>query len=600
MQRSVRSNYRIIQQEHCQRVLLSIVFFVVLTLVLICRLFQLQIIAGQSMFNKSLDNQFTFATLQPQRGKILDRHGVVIAKNTPFFHLDLTITSKSNAMHALTEVKKIFKLPTQQYQALERKIQNSKKLATVRLMKNLTEEQRQLVYSENLHLSDLQITPEFIRSYPCGSACASVTGYVLAQKLPKDERSINPNILATYVGANGVEKIHNDKLSGQSGVVQLQRDAKGNILKSISDIPASNGADITLTIDSRLQKIIEEKMDRRKGAVIVSNPKNGEVLALFSGPSYDPNVFLDPSRNETLNDYLKSSERPLFNRALTGQFPPASTVKPFLALYALDQELIDTKFSIYDTGSFRYKDTSNVYRNWNRAGHGHVDARKAIIVSNDTFFYHLSLKIGIDQMSELYAQYGFGASTGIDLPAEKSGLLPTREWKKSQGKTWLIGDTIITGIGQGSLLVTPAQMAFATNILATKGKTQHLHVLQATQMPGMMKPTPAETRPLTSKLTFKNWNYIIAAMQKVIKFGTGRRFGNTDIPLAAKTGTAQLVRNSGREHKVKALSDHSWFIGFSNDAKHDFSITVLIENQNDAILVARDITDAYFALLKKS
>lgn len=594
MQRSVRSNYRIIQQDHNKRVICSIAFFIVLTLVLVFRLFQLQVIAGQSMFNKSLDNQFTFATLQPQRGKILDRNGVVIAKNTPFFHLDLTVTGKKNAIKSLQQVQHAFHLDQATYDQLLEKIHRSKKNSTIRLIKNLSEEQRQLVYRENLHLLDLQVTPEFIRAYPCGSACASVTGYVLAQKLAKDERSINPNILATYVGANGVEKTYNEALSGQSGVVQLQRDAKGNILKSMSDIPASNGADITLTIDSRLQKIIEEKMDSRKGAVIVSNPKNGEILALYSGPSYDPNVFLDPQKNDLLNHYLTAPQRPLFNRALTGQFPPASTVKPFLALFALDKALIDTNFRIYDTGSFRYKDTSNVYRNWNRAGHGNVDTRRAIIVSNDTFFYHLALKIGIDQMSDLYGQYGFGQSTKIDLPAEKNGLLPSRAWKKSQGSTWLIGDTIITGIGQGALLVTPIQMAFATNILATKGQTNYPHVVQSIQHPGMTAPHPVHPEKISSDLSFKNWDYIVAAMQKVIKFGTGRRFGSTDIPLAAKTGTAQLVRNSGREHKVKSLSDHSWFIGFSNDHKHDFAITVLIENQNDAILVARDITNAYF------
>jgi penicillin-binding protein 2 len=594
MQRSVRSNYRIIQQDHNKRVLFSILFFVALTLVLVLRLFQLQVISGQSMFNKSLDNQFTFATLQPQRGKILDRNGVIIAKNTPFFHLDLTISSKKSAIKSMQKVQQVFNLDHDTYDKLLEKINQSKKQATIRLMKNLTEQQRQLVYSENLHLLDVQVTPEFIRSYPCGSACATVTGYVLAQKLAKDEKSINPNILATYVGANGVEKTYNDSLSGQSGVVQLQRDAKGNILKSMSDIPANNGADITLTIDSRLQKIIEEKMENRKGAVIVSNPKNGEILALYSGPSYDPNVFLDPQQSDLLQDYLTSSERPLFNRALTGQFPPASTVKPFLALHALDTSLIDTNFRIYDTGSFRYKDTSNVYRNWNRSGHGYVDTRKAIIVSNDTFFYHLSLKIGIDQMSDLYGQYGFGQSTKIDLPAEKTGLLPSRQWKKSHGGTWLIGDTIITGIGQGSLLVTPIQMAFATNILATKGNTHYPHVVQSIHYPGMTASQPITPEKLATKLTFKHWNYIVSAMQKVIKFGTGRRFGSTDIPLAAKTGTAQLVRNSGKEHKVKSLSDHSWFIGFSNDHKYDFAITVLIENQNDAILVARDITNAYF------
>lgn len=593
----VRNNYRVLQLDHGKRIFWTIVFFIGLTLLLVYRLFQLQIVFGQSMYNKSLDNQYTFASLQPQRGQILDRNGVILAKNIPQFHLDIAVESHKKTQQTLDELYQILQLDEQTYARAQQAISKSHKHNYARIISRLSQRQLNLIYSKNLHLHPIRITPEFIRFYPKSHLSSSVTGYVLSKKIAKDKKSNNPNILATYSGAAGVEKNYNQVLSGSSGVAQLQRDAKGAILKNVANIPAQNGADIVLTIDTKLQEIIHKKMHGKHGAVIVSNPSNGEILGLYSAPSYNPNVFLDPSLSSQLNDYFQSPEKPLFNRALSGQFPPASTVKPFLALYALDDKIIDKKFSIYDTGFFQYKNTANIYRNWYRSGHGHVDTKKAIIVSNDTFFYHLALKTGIDRMSSVYSAYGFGKLTGIDLPGEKKGLLPTRQWKKQQGASWLIGDTIITGIGQGSLLVTPIQMANATNILATCGKAPQLHVVQSIRHGEKSVEQPEYAAAHSSLLSFKHWQYVTSAMQKVVKYGTGRRFGHHNIPIAAKTGTAQLVKNSGSAHKIKSLSDHSWFIGFVVKDKPDFSITVLVENENSAITVAREIVNDYFDIL---
>ena len=481
MANSVQHNYRIQQYDHFNRVVMSIVFFVCLTLVLVYQLFSLQIVAGRRLYNRSLDNQFTFASLQSQRGHIYDRNGVVLAKNIPVFHLDVQVNARAAAYASLSKAQEKLQLSSDYLAKVHKAIERARPQDTIRIINHLTQDQLQLVYNENLHLAPLKVTPEFVRSYPCGEACATVTGYVLAHKIEKDQKSNNPNILASYSGADGVEKSYDDILSGQSGVVQLQRNAKGNILQTVSNIPALNGADIVLTIDSKLQKIIADRMQGRRGAVVINNPSNGEILGLYSAPSYDPNAFLNRSQSSMLTHYLTSEDKPLFNRALSGQFPPASTVKPFLALHALETKTINKNFRIHDTGSFRYKDTSNVYRNWNRSGHGDVNTRKAIIVSNDTFFYHLSLKLGIDHMSDIYASYGFGSPTGIDLPGDKLGLLPTRAWKKSLGKSWLIGDTIITGIGQGSLLVTPIQLAFANAVLAAQGKAYTPHVVKSIQ-----------------------------------------------------------------------------------------------------------------------
>lgn len=594
---SVRNNYRVLQLDHSKRIFWTIIFFIGLTLLLVYRLFQLQIVSGQSMYNKSLDNQYTFASLQPQRGQILDRNGVILAKNIPQFHLDIIVESQKKSQKTLDDLHRILQLDEHTYARAQQSISKTQKHSYVRVISRLSQSQLNLIYSKNLHLHPLRITPEFIRFYPKSQLSSSVTGYVLSKKIAKDKKSNNPNILATYSGADGIEKNYDQVLSGSSGVAQLQRDAKGAILKTVSNIPAQNGADIVLTIDTKLQEIIHRKMQGKRGAVIITNPSNGEILGFYSAPSYNPNAFLDPGLSAQLKDYFQSAEKPLFNRVLAGQFPPASTVKPFLALYALDDKIIDKKFSIYDTGSFQYKKTANIYRNWNRQGHGHVDTKRAIIVSNDTFFYQLALKTGIDRMSSVYSAYGFGKLTGIDLPGEKKGLLPTRLWKKQQGASWLIGDTIITGIGQGSLLVTPLQMAYATNVLATRGHAPTLHVVQSIKHADQLTEQPKYSAAPSSALSFKHWDYVVSAMQKVVQYGTGRQFGHHNVPIAAKTGTAQLVKNSGRAHKIKSLSDHSWFIGFVVKDKPDFSITVLVENENDAIIVAREIVNDYFDTL---
>ena len=595
MKSEENNTYRVRVYQHATRILITLLFFGFLIAILIFRLIQLQIIYGQSLYNKSLDNQYTFANLQAQRGLILDRNGHVLANNKPKFHLELSTQNKRDTMQALQTLIDSLHIPNEHLEKIKDKINNNKKTETIRILKDLKQEELHTIYKNSLHIMPFKVVPEFNRHYPHGDCCSAVTGYVLAKKTAKDKKSSNPNILATHSGAEGIEKYYDKILSGKSGVAQLQRDAKGNILQSISDIPAQNGADLTLTIDLKLQEIIKNKMQNKRGAVIVSNPSNGEILGLFSAPSYDPNAFLDPNMSTELEYYLKSSKKPLFNRVISGQFPPASTVKPFLALYALDHAIIDRKFSIYDPGYFRYKNTENIYRNWNRGGHGRVDTHKAIVVSNDTFFYHLAIMTGIDTMRDIYASYGFGNKTGIDLSGEKSGLVPDRSWKKKRGQSWLIGDTIITGIGQGSMLTTPIQMAQAINIFANQGENIQLHLVksikQTDNQPMITQPSKSTKYRSADQ---RNWGFVTSAMQKVIKLGTGKRFGHHDLPFAAKTGTAQLIKDSWRLNKAKHLSDHSWFIGFLVKDPSDFSITVLIENENDAILVAKEIIEDYF------
>lgn len=595
MSSQLQKNYRFHQYVYTIRARYSLLFFFCLTVILIARLMQLQILSGQSLYHKSLNNQYTFASLQPQRGRILDRNGVVLAKNIPHFHLDLLITSKQTAKDTLEFIIKKLDLDLDQAKLIE-KIDAAKSNTSIRIISHLSQEKIQTLYLENLHHHSIRIVPEFIRHYPHRETCGSVTGYVLARKAEKDDKSDNPNILADYTGADGIEKQYNDVLSGKPGLLQLQRDAKGNILDKISSIPPQNGQDITLTIDNSLQKKIAHAMQGKKGAVVVSNPSNGEILALYSAPSYDPNAFLDPALKPKLTQYLSSPEKPLFNRALSGQFPPASTVKPFLALHALDDHIIDQHFSIYDTGSFQYKNTSNVYRNWYRQGHGTVDTHKAIVVSNDTFFYHLSLMMGIDKMSAIYRSYGFGTSTQIDLPGEKLGLLPSREWKKSKGESWLIGDTIITGIGQGALLTTPLQLSFATSIFATQGNTYYPHLLKHISNGTTKTPFVPLFYPASPHYRAENWRYVVTAMKKVVEYGTGKRFGKLPVSFAAKTGTAQLVKNSGHSYHIKSLADHSWLVGFTVEKSPSLAITVLVENDNSAILVAKDILSMYYAV----
>lgn len=592
----LQQSYQIQSHNHNRRLFLAWVFFLFLACILLARLFSLQCIHGGEMYRRGQDNQLTLATLPPHRGKIYDRNHKIIAENHAVFHLDIKLMQSSNIDETLDILVDMLPRTQKSRSIFKEKMKNSRKNSTIRYCEQLSEQERDILSLVLYKHPELQIVPEFRRYYPCGSACAPVSGYVKPH-LAHSKRKIKPGqvYIPTYQGINGIEQYYQKSLHGKKGLQQLHRNAQGKVIFEDITLPALHGDDLVLTIDVRLQKMIAQRMGKLRGSAVMINPKNGEILALYSSPSYDPNIFLEP--DAALQTLFNDPDKPLFNRAIAGLFPPASTIKPFLVLDALQSRIISPQYKIFDPGFFRYGDTEWVYHNWLKTGHGQVNPYKAILISNDTFFYHLSLLLGIDRISDMLSHWGFGTKTAIDIPGEKAGLLPTREWKENTGQSWLVGDTIITGIGQGATLSTPLQIAQATAVLSNKGKGFQPHILQAYEHPSG-QPETIDSQPLPPvKVDQTYWSYVVDAMSKVTSEGTGKRFGVFAWPVAAKTGTAQVARHSGKDKKyAKKLQDHSIFTLFTPTTNPEVVLVVLLENNHNAILIARGIMDDFLSL----
>ena len=599
MRTLLQQSYRIQTFNHSRRLFFAWLFLLFLYLALILRLVDLQCIHGGEMYRRGQDNQLSLASLSPQRGKIYDRNHRIIAENRAVFHLDINIQKNLALDDILLDVSnRIPRSDDYSKQALV-KARETKNNRRIRLYDHLTSSE---IDQATFLLQDhpaLELTTEFSRYYPCGSACASVTGYVKTEKNTTHKKTRHQTaFIPMYHGVNGIERQYQEALQGKKGLQQYHRNAQGKMIFEDITLPALHGDDLVLSIDLRLQEMIAKRMGKLRGSVVMINPKNGEILALHSSPSYDPNLFLSPESAFKL--LFKDPDQPLFNRAIAGLFPPASTIKPFLVVEALQSRKITTNYQIFDPGFYRYGNSDWVYHNWWKAGHKDVNPRKAIILSNDTFFYHLSVLLGIDQISDMLSHWGFGNKTFIDIPGENIGLIPSREWKENRGETWLVGDTIITGIGQGAMLATPLQIVHALSTLANQGKGFTPHVLVSQEHPSgkVDHHVPQPLPPV--KLDPKLWNYVVEAMGEVTTSGTGRRFGAFSWPVAAKTGTAQVARHSGKDKKyAKKLQDHTMFALFTPTKNPEVALIVLLEHNRNATLLARGIMDDYLSLKKK-
>lgn len=556
-------------------------FFVVIT-----RLWQLQITEYESWKRLSDKNQFKNANVAPTRGHILDRNHKPLAVNRPQINLT-TLYTHTHALQKLQQaLSDILHIQTPK---IATKLLKPRARLTV--LTELSQERIEALFQHSDALADAELTTDSVRTYPCGHACAAVLGYT------RNEHDDAAGIQRT-VGVGGVEQNYQELLSGSHGQLRKQRDAKGNLSHAEQMLAPSHGADIVLSVDLRIQRILHKHLKGLKGAVIVSNPHSGEILGLYSAPSFDPNLLVERSDSKALTKLFNDPTSPMLNRVTQGLFPPASTVKPFLSLYALNHNLITPQDVIYDPGFYRYKNTSYTYHNWLRSGHGSVDLHKALVVSNDTYFYELGMKIGIDHISKALNDFQFQTPTYIDLPGEKTGFVPSRQHHNDRGRPWLIGETLISVIGQGENLVTPISLARAINLLATQGRYARLHLLKAIWPHGHTTPTPTpQKKPVavTETIPKAHWQRVHKAMLDVAKKGTGVKFQDFPYSIAAKTGTAQIVRGSNK-HTQKHQKDHSWFMGFTPADSAKLSIVVLIENENTATLYARAIMNELLEL----
>ena len=482
---------------------------------------------------------------------------------------------------------------------------------SVPLRTHLNEEEAARFAVNRYRFPGVEIKSRLFRHYPQGKLGAHLLGYI-ARINDRDLQALEEaGELSNYkgsdhIGKSGLEQYYERNLHGTTGFQQVEIDADGHAVRVLSSTPPIHGDNLILSIDSQLQRIGEEAFGDRRGAMVAINPKNGEVLAFVSQPSFDPNLFVDGIDSESWKALNESLDRPLINRPLRGIYPPGSTFKPFVALAGLEAGKREPPFSISDPGYFTLPGHSHRYRDWKPGGHGQVDIRRAIAVSCDTFFYGLAVELGIEQLASFVSHFGFGKRTGIDIRGEAEGLMPTPEWKWRRWKQrWYPGETVITGIGQGYTLVTILQLAHATATLANNGVAIRPHLVASIQetATGINRPKPIVTMDRIP-LKPEHVEIVKQGMKDVtVPGGTAASIGaGSPYTIAAKTGTAQVIgikqNEKWDESKVaERLRDHALFIAYAPAEDPKIAVAVIVENGSHggsaAGPVARKVMDYY-------
>lgn len=576
----------------------------VCTLILLSRLVYLQIIQHNLYTTLSKQNQVNLIPIEPNRGLIYDRNGVLLAENIPVFSLEITPDRVESLKQTILRLQKIVPISKDDIKSFYKQLRQKRAFEHIPLRLKLTDTEVAKFSVNQYRFPGVAVRARLIRHYPMNEALSHVLGYVGRINERELEKVDTANYSATnFIGKVGIEKFYEDQLHGSVGYEQVETNASGRIVRVLKRTPPIPGKNLYLSIDSGLETAAEEALGDLRGAVVAIQPNTGEVLALVSSPSYNPNLFVRGISTKQYNKLSKSPDQPLYNRAIRGQYPLASTIKPFLALEGLDTRTVTRAYKIFDPGWYKLPRNSHLYRDWKRGGHGWINVTRAIMVSCDTYFYNLANMMGIGKIDNILTRFGFGISTNIDMGEELPGLVPGPAWKKhTKGMNWYTGDTLISGIGQGYMLTTPLQLAVATAALAEHGIRYQPHLLYKSESADGKFTTASKEQRYPVLLKHKwVWNTVINAMQQVItsREGTGYRFGrNTPYTVAAKTGTAQVFSAKFHEHLDEKnlpmnLRDHSLFIAFAPVDNPKIAIAVVVENSSKAANIARKVMDYY-------
>lgn len=606
-------NTRAEHELHHSRLNSLIAIIICLSALLIARLAYLQMAEFKRYETLSLKNQMSIIPIGPPRGIILDRQGVILAENIPVYVLEIIPEHVKNMKDTLIRLRALLpSISDEDIDSFNHACRQNRSFVPIPVKLKLTQEDVATFASHQYQFTGVSIKARLMRYYPLGEVTAHLLGYVGRINVQELQSVDASNYRATnFIGKAGVEKFYEDLLHGQVGYQQVETDVSGRTLRVVNKQNPVSGERLYLTIDMRLQQVAFDAMQDKRGAVVAINTKNGDILAMVSSPAYDPNPFVN---GINAKDYLALStakDRPLYNRAVRGLYPPASTIKPFIALTGLEKGVVDTSFTIYDPGWFKLPGVSHAYRDWKKTGHGMINITRAITVSCDTYFYQLGQKIGISTIDEMLRKFGFGQLTKVDLQEEAPGNVPNAPWKRrAKGVSWYPGDTLITAIGQGFMLASPLQLANATAALSQKGKRFRPHlILKSIQndKEETHQYQPVEETSIELK-NDKHWTIVAEAMHSVITSneGTGYRFGRTaPYSVAAKTGTAQVF--SGHQYEKKRyedipefLRDHSLFIAFAPVEDSEIALAVMVENDFVASNVARKVLDAWFQLKQEN
>ncbi len=589
------------------RLFLSLGFVVLLLFILLLRFFYLQVVRNGYFETMAESNRIYVVPIVPNRGIITDRNGVVLARNYAGYTLEVKPDKIASMDATIAEIGKLVEIKPKDLRRFNKLLSERRSLQTLPLRTRLSDEEVARFAAQRYRFPGVEIKARLFREYPYVEATSHLLGYIgriNQQEIDELEQSDKAtNYLGSdYIGKTGIEQYYEGAMHGMTGFEQVEVDANGRAVRMLSRTSPQSGKNLTLTLDAKLQEIAVQAFGDYRGALIAIDPNNGEVLAYVSKPGYDPNLFIDGIDSESWDELNNSPDVPLNNRALRGQYPMGSTIKPFMALAGLHYNARPAAREISDPGYYTLPGSSHQYHDWKAGGHGRVDLFKSIVVSCDTYYYGLATELGIDHMHDYLEQFGFGKKTGIDLEGEVSGLLPSTEWKmKRYQQVWYPGDTVSAGIGQGYQLVTPVQLAFAVATLANDGVAYRPHLVKEIQ------DTP-KTEPSTVLYDLhvppEHLALVKRAMIEALKPGgtAAGAFMGVQYSVGGKTGTAQVVgMKQGERYDAKKLSeynrDHAWFIAFAPADKPRIALAVLAENGGHggatAAPIARKVMDYY-------
>jgi penicillin-binding protein 2 len=573
----------------------------------VVRLARLQVAQHEHFSVLSQDNRVKVQAVPPTRGLIYDAQGVLLADNHPSFSLEITLEKVEDLEGTIAALSAIIPVDAKDRARFERLRRQRVRFQGVPLRLNLTPEEVARFSIDSHRFPGVDVSAELIRSYPRGELTAHVLGYVGRINTEEMARIDTSDYAGThFIGKGGLEKAHEGLLHGHVGHKQVEVNARGRVLRTLEGKAPVPGRDLHLFLDIGLQEAATAALGDNRGALVAIDPRNGGVLALVSKPSFDPNLFVEGIAQQDYHDLLYSPDKPLFDRAVRGQYPPGSTVKPFVGLAGLASGVVDARKTKYCPGFFQLPGQSHRYRCWRRGGHGSVALEQAVVQSCDVYFYDLAHTLGIERLQGFLGALGFGSRTGIDVAGELGGLVPSREWKeRARKQPWYPGETLIVGIGQGAFLATPLQLAVATATLANRGHFIQPRVARASRVPGSTEEQelPVLTHPVEVGDPH-HWDQVIRAMTEVVEgpTGTAKRIQTTAYRIAGKTGTAQVFTVGQKEtynaaRLDKRMHDHALFIAFAPAEDPRIAVAVIVENGGHggavAAPVARQVMDAH-------
>jgi penicillin-binding protein 2 len=591
------------------RAVVAFALAVVVLLALATRFAYLQVTRHQEYATESEANRIRARPIVPARGLIYDRAGRLLADNVPAYRLEIIPEQVEDMDATLRSLSELLQLSEEELEGFEGDRLSKRSFQAVPLKLRLSESEVAKFAVRRHEFPGVDVVPYLTRRYPYGELLGHVIGYV-GRIDAQDQESLDPVRYrgATHVGKSGIERFYESRLHGQVGIERVEINAEGRTLRVLERHPAESGEHLYLSLDLELQQAAVAAFAGQSGAAVAMDPRTGEVLAMVSLPSYDPNPFVNGIGRAAYADLLNAPSRPLFNRVLLGGYEPGSTVKPFIALAGLELGLRRPSDTVFSSGAFRLPGQEREYRDWRRGGHGTIDLRESLAQSVNTYYYQLALDLGIERLTGFTSQFGFGAPTGVDLIGESAGILPTPAWKRAaRNLPWYPGETVIAGIGQGFWVTTPLQLAYATAILAAGGERHPPHLLRAVQAGFDAEIVHVDVPTLEPGLSIRpdHMQAVVEGMEAVMHgpTGTARAIGEgLSYRIASKTGTAQRVSRSGDTDVDPARlaanqRNQALFIAFAPASEPTIALALVIEaggsGTRAAAPVARQILDAW-------